>query len=400
MADPAIIKTYRNAYYKRIKKLHIDTTSFRDDFAAPEADFINSDNVKNEQSIKTLQLPIHSIDNIYKLDRFNIWINDVPLYGLKGINLRYKNKNIFDTTVTVTLSQGDNKIETSVTNVNSIESYRRPLYVKYTPMQPEKEKTYFLGIGIDKFAQSENDLQWSTKDVRDLATHLKEKYKDAIETDTLFNENVTVNNVKALKQILEQTSVNDKVIVAYSGHGLLSRDYDYYLSTYNINFNQPEQNGLPYDELEDLLDAIPARKKLMLIDACHSGEIDKDEMQQYAAVEKKLDSVKGAILVNKDSSKIGMKNSFELMQQLFVNVGKNTGATIISAAAGTQFALERGELKNGVFTYSILEYMKKQEHAKLSGLKLYVNNRVPELTNGLQVPTSRSEIFDTDWDVW
>ena len=55
---------------------------------------------------------------------------------------------------------------------------------------------------------------------------------------------------------------NDKVIIAYSGHGMLSKEYDYYLSTYSVNFEKPEQNGLPYDELENLLDSIPARKKL------------------------------------------------------------------------------------------------------------------------------------------
>lgn len=406
--DTALITSYEKAYEKRIKKLGIDTSSFKQGFAAPEADFTNRDNVEYEQTNKILKLNIHGTDSTDTLDRFNIWINDVPLFGLKGISIRYKNKNVFDTAVTVILSQGDNKIETSVINVNGIESYRSPLYIKYSPAQPEKEKTYFLGIGIDKFADAEYNLQWSTKDVRDLAIHLKEKYKDAIEIDTLFNEDVTVNSVTALKQKLEQTSVNDKVIVDYSGHGLLSSDYDYYLSTYNINFHQPEQNGLPYDALENLLDSIPARKKLMLIDACHSGEIDKDEMQQYTKIKSKLDSAdiqvskgkKGVELENTDSSKIGMKNSFELMQQLFVNVGKSTGATIISAAAGTQFALEKSNLKNGVFTYSILEYMQQHEHANLSALKQYVNTRVPELTQGLQQPTSRSETIDVDWNVW
>jgi WD40 repeat protein len=398
--DTALINSYKKAYEKRIKKLGIDTSSFREGFTAPEADFTNRDDAEFKQTNNTVKLQVHGIDSSYNLDRFNIWINDVPLYGLKGVNIRYKNKNVFDTTVTVALSEGDNKIETSVVNVNGIESYRSPLYIKYTPAQPEKEKIYFLGIGIDRFADSANNLQWSAKDVRDLAIHLKEKYRNAIETDTLFNENVTVSNVKALKEKLQQTSVNDKVIVAYSGHGLLSKDYDYYLSTYNINFQQPEQNGLPYDELENLLDSIPARKKLMLIDACHSGEIDKDEMQQYTAFENKQDSVKGIILKPKDSSRIGMKNSFELMQELFVNVGKSTGATIISAASGTQFAMEKSDLKNGVFTYSILEYMQQHAHATLSELRQYVNNRVPQLTQGLQQPTSRSETIDVDWNVW
>ncbi len=56
------------------------------------------------------------------------------------------------------------------------------------------------------------------------------------------------------------------------------------------------------------------------------------------------------MLIDTTLRRPGTKNSFELMQEVFVNVGRNTGATIISAAAGTQFALERGDLKNGVFS--------------------------------------------------
>jgi len=94
-----------------------------------------------------------------------------------------------------------------------------------------------------------------------------------------------------------------------------------------------------------------------------------------------------------------MKNSFELMQSLFVNVGKSTGATVISAAAGTQFALERGDLKNGVFTYSILETMNKYPSIKISELRKIVGERVEKLTNGLQKPTSRNETIASDWEL-
>jgi len=88
------------------------------------------------------------------------------------------------------------------------------------------------------------------------------------------------------------------------------------------------------------------------------------------------------------------------MQNLFVNVGKSTGATIISAAAGTQFAMERGDLKNGVFTYCILEAMEKNKTMKISELKKIVGQRVEELTNGMQKPTSRNENISTDWTLW
>ncbi len=88
------------------------------------------------------------------------------------------------------------------------------------------------------------------------------------------------------------------------------------------------------------------------------------------------------------------------MQSLFVNVGKGTGATIISAAGGVQFAQERDDLKNGVFTFSLLEAMQQNKTIKVSELKKYVGERVEQLTNGQQKPTARNELKDFDWNVW
>jgi len=404
--DTLLITTYRNAWNKRIKKLRVDTTSFRDGFSVPEADFVNRDKIALDQTNESMVLHIKGIDNTYKLDRFNIWINEVPVFGQRSSSVRQDNSNSIDKTIAVKLSQGENRIETSVTNVNGTESYRMPLIVNYNPPIKQKEKTYFIGIGIDKFADSKYDLNYSTKDIRDLSVKLKSKFGNDIIIDTLFNEQVTVSNIKALKQKLLQTTVNDKVIISYSGHGLLSKDYDYYLSTYSVNFEKPEERGLAYDELENLLDSIPARKKLMLIDACHSGEVDKETFQQVLVNQAAMDSnhivSKGVKIINTDtaSKKLGLQNSFELMQNLFVNVGKSTGATIISAASGTEFALENGSLKNGVFTFSVMETMDKYPNMKISELKKIVGTRVEQLTNGMQKPTSRNEVIAVDWDVW
>jgi WD40 repeat protein len=406
--DTALIKSYRKAWEKRIKKLGIDTTQFRDGYSVPEADFVNRDSIEYEQKTGTLRLHIKGVDSTYLLDRFNVWVNESPLFGQRGISLKTclpvgrEKCNSIDTTITIKLSQGENRIETSITNVNGTESYRMPLYVNYTPAVKQKEMTRFIGIGIDQFKESNYNLQYSSKDIRDLAVKLKEQYKDNIIIDTLFNENVTAEKVKALKERLQQTTVNDKVIVSYSGHGLLSGSLDYYLSTYTINFNKPEENGLPYDELENLLDSIPARKKLLLIDACHSGEVDKEEGIAMNKLADSLGLAKGIIIEQTQTQQqhVGLKNSFELMQSLFVNVGKSTGATIISAAAGNQFALERGDLKNGVFTYSILEAMNKYPTIKISELKKIVGERVEQLTNGMQKPTSRNETIAVDWSIW
>jgi WD40 repeat protein len=402
--DQNIIEAYYKAYLKRIRKMNMDTSSFKEEFNAPQMEFLNRNEIEYNQKYRQLKLHILGNDSNFLLDRFNVWINEVPLFGLSAKSIRKRNANSLDTTVIINLSNGENSIETSIINANGTESYRMPLLVNYTPTLTQKEKTYFIGIGINQFAENKYNLQYSVKDIRDLSNNLKEKFGNDIVIDTLFNENVTVNNVKALKKKLLQTTENDKVIIAYSGHGMLSKDYDYYLSTYSVNFENPEHNGLPYDELENLLDSIPARKKLLLIDACHSGEVDKEELEKIKNFETDTTKTNGAKGVNPlimpGSKKMGMKNSFELMQDLFVNVGKSTGATIISAAAGTQFALERGDLKNGVFTFAILEAMKNHSSLKISELKKIVGQRVEELTKGLQKPTSRNETIAVDWEVW
>jgi hypothetical protein len=94
-----------------------------------------------------------------------------------------------------------------------------------------------------------------------------------------------------------------------------------------------------------------------------------------------------------------LKNSFELMQRLFVNVGKSTGATIISAASGTESALEKGELKNGLFTYCVMEALDNKNFLsiKISELKKIVGTQVEALSHGLQKPTFRNETIAVDW---
>lgn len=398
--DTNLINSYQRAYQKRIKKLNIDTTAFRDGYSVPEADFSQRDSITYEQKNEILKLRIHGFDLKYNLERFNIWVNEVPVFGLRGVSIKYLNSLTLDTFITIKLSQGENRIETSVTNINGIESYRIPLFVKYIPIKFQPGMHYFIGIGIDQFSDSRYNLKYSTKDIRDLCLKLKAKYGSNLKIDTLFNENVTLENVRLLKTKLLQTNVDDQVIISYSGHGLLSSDYDYFLSTYKINFDKPEEDGLPYDELERLLDSIPARQKLLLIDACHSGEVDKDEM---IAITKSANAegLKGSqIIAYPHTEQVGLGNSFELMQSLFVNVGKNTGTIIISAAAGNQFALESGKWNNGVFTYSILDALDKYPTIKISQLKQIVGQQVESLTHGLQKPTFRNETIDVDWNVW
>ena len=73
--------------------------------------------------------------------------------------------------------------------------------------------------------------------------------------------------------------MDDVVIVFVAGHGVLDEKLDFYFGTYDMDFNNPKGRGLSYDELESVIEDIPARRKLILMDACHAGELDKEDVE-------------------------------------------------------------------------------------------------------------------------
>ena len=395
-SNTALISSYYNAWQKRLKKLGMDSNRLNAHFTLPQLEIQDRDQVKFEQAGDEIVLKFRGSDSVESLQQFNVWVNESPLFGTAGLRISGKRME-FDTSISIRLSPGMNYIEASVSNAAGGESYKQPLELNC--LKPVAgSRVYFLGFGVDTYDDPKYNLLYSINDIRGMAAALRDKIGDQLVVDTFFNEKFTVSTLNSLKKKLQSRDINDKVIVAYSGHGLLSRDFDYYLSTSSTHFEEPEKGGIAYEKLEELFDRIPPRQKLLLIDACHSGEVDKEELTRIDSLSKGL--IKGLKPVAYKDGNLGLKNSFELMQSLFVNVGRSTGATIISAAAGTQFALEKNELKNGVFTYSILELMAREKTASINQLKKWVSSRVVELTNGLQRPTFRNENRVVDWKVW
>ncbi len=394
-----LITSLRKAYEKRLARLGLDSAKLTAIEQTPVA------NMPAQQLPQLVKQKVYSLklsfkDATFPLVRMNVWVNGVPLFGSRGLPLS-KGKKQLDTTIQLKLTTGANVIEYSATNTAGAESYRSPLTIKYQPAKPERSDVYFIGIGIDQFKEPGHPLNWSVKDITDLALKLKQRNPDLL-IDTLFNTSVTVANVQSLRKYLADLREEDKVIIAYSGHGLLDQQGNYFLSTYDVNFESPAQNGLAYETIESLLDGIAPRRKLLLLDACHSGEVDKEEISKIEANKGSLDSmgtkVKSNIKIS-TSKKLGMTSSFELMQNLFMNVSRGTGASVISAAGGMQYAQERADLRNGVFTYSIIDAFNNNENLTITQLKQIVSENVLRLTNGLQKPTSRTET-KYDWLIW
>lgn len=414
-ADSLQIKTYYAAYRKRLQKMKFKEEMFKPDFKVPEIEISNKDSIPTEIDNEEIFLRIKASDSERNLNRINIWVNDIPIFGINGIDLSEKKVKTFSSTVSIKLSQGNNTIQVSCLNQDGVESFRESLEVIHTAGKAVKPDLYVTVIGVSKYKDNSKNLKYAVVDGRCIVELFKKQGStyEHIYIDSLFDEKVSTSSVMQLKRKLQNTKVDDKVILFISGHGLLSDSLDYYLATHHVDFGKPEINGLAYDSLESILDGIPARNKLLLMDACHSGEVDREEVTRIENLKSTENITVGRIEFTSrkkgsDKNQIGYQNTFELMKELFADLRKSSGATVIASAGGAQYSYEMDKLKNGVFTHCLLiglgAYGGKKEadlngdgKVMLSELQKYLETEVPKLTNGGQKPTSRAENLVNDW---
>ena len=392
--DPTTLEIYKNAYSKRLKNAGFSEQTDYLSIIKPTISLKNRESISSIATTKSLQLDVETSADV---DSTFIYINGVPIIKDKI------SKNNFSTTLT--LGNGLNKITVIGSNKKGIKS--EPISLETTLNNPEKPKIYYVGVGVSAYLDNSMNLKFADKDVRSISKSLSDKFKSRIQIDTLTNANATKENILKLKSILNKTTINDVVIISFSGHGLVNETNDFFFATHNIDFKNPAVNGLSYNDIQNLIKDIPARKRLLLIDACHSGELDNEELITTENTSENVTSytpegAKGAVAV---SSKSGFKTSFEVMKSLFYDTDRGNGSFVISAAGGKEFAFESKDWGNGVFTYSFLKALEDltldkfnfKQPVTISMIKNYIYRSVIKLTNNQQKPTSRSDNIEYDW---
>jgi len=412
-----LIEAYTKAYNKRIKKLNFSEEHLATEFHLPEVKI--SQNLPAYTKKADISFEIKATDTKYNLNRLYVSVNGVPLEGAKGRFLGNK-KPSFSEKMQINLSKGRNLVEVSVMNEKGVESLKEQFEINYdAPLGAKRSIIHLVTVGVSEYQNNQMNLRYASKDGKDLASlfqvapMLKNTATEGalqVVHHALFDKEATKENVLKLKKELSKTGVDDMVIVFVSGHGLLDKNLDYFIATHNVDFGNPSEKGLAYEDLENLLDGIPARQKILLMDACHSGEIDKEEVQLVAS----NNTIKKAGLKFKNfgdqtvqNKNVGLQNSFELSKQLFTDLRKGSGTTVLSAASGVQLAQESTDWQNGAFTYCLLNGLKNMKadlngdgKVMLSELQKYLFEEVPRLTGGVQQPTSRIENLTHDFRIW
>ncbi|MEP0986117.1 caspase family protein [Ekhidna sp.] len=394
-ANSRLVKAYKVAYKKRRVQLGIPEDATLN-FNTPDIS-LNLAELPRSTSSRSLTFKVSGQDEIEELRAINIKINGVPVLPI-SITRKEVEKQ-----VEIDLSEGNNTLEVSLLNAKGVSSLSQYFEVKYIPKTPVKKDLYLVTVGVSNYENEDFNLTYASKDAKDLAELFssQNQFENVYHLNYL-NEEATPENVKTTRERLEQSKIDDHVIFFFAGHGLLNRELDYFLAMHHIDFNNPGEGGMAYEDVEKLLSYIPSRNKLILIDACHSGEVEKDNV----VLEEGTGNTPNARLTSRGFSNVrektglsrilGYGNLFKFMRSQFADLRENTGTIAISSAGGAEYALESADWKNGVFTYYLKEGM-INNGADLNGdgkiyaseMQKYLSEKVYEATDGKQQPTTR-----------
>lgn len=403
-ADKSYIETLKKSWQTRLKRVGVQPSETITESHGPALQWDRSDLALVTKE-RQFQLNFSAKDTTGStVTKLFIRVNGVPLKSRTGIVSKAPN-SLFNFNENIELNRGKNSISVIAVNAKGEESTEQTHEVFYLPEQKQASKIVYVGVGVSEYKDKAKNLVYAAKDVKDIAGRLK-YFADTVETITITDAMATKQGIADLKNTLKKTSTDDVVILSFSGHGMIDSANGFFFAPHDMIFDKPAQNGVSMTMIEDLLDDIPARKRLLLVDACHSGEL-LEGLNANAALPEGVKEIntKGVDKIKKkeEKEKEAERKGYMVMKDMFSDFSRGNGAFMISAAASNEFALESKQWNNGVFTASFLEalYEVKEKSSdktiKVRELRKAIYEKVKARTKGQQTPTSRQENGWWNW---
>jgi hypothetical protein len=180
----------------------------------------------------------------------------------------------------------------------------------------------------------------------------------------LIDEAATRQNIlAAMREVFYKAGPNDFVLLYFSGHGLPG-------AFLPIDYNGVD-NKIFHQEINDMLKKSPAKYKLCIADACHSGSM-------LAA--RSVQSTQNTI--------VGFYNQLAQAQ---------AGTALIMSSKSEETSLEASGLRQGVFSHFLIRGLKgeadtnRDKKVTIQELFDYVYTSVRSFTGNLQSPIIRGD---------
>lgn len=268
----------------------------------------------------------------------------------------------------VELPPGEHRLSVRAHAVASGES--EPVVLRYLPPQHDARAgtLHVLAIGINAYP-GKLRLECAAPDAQAIAAAFA-KYSNKlfrrVEPHLLLNREATRKTILArLDGMAQQARFGDLVIVFLAGHGDCQREGRFYFLPSDADPRRLAQTGVSGEELRHKLGRMPCTAMLIL-DACFAGSIDAPHKHRTRALPSGADNLVRDLVYDQ-------------------------GLVVLCGADKDHEAVE--EKGHGFFTRALVEGLsgraqrRKDGTIYLSALQTYLEERVPELSDGEQIPT-------------
>jgi WD40 repeat protein len=245
------------------------------------------------------------------------------------------------------LVQGENKLEVrAASGDGSWYSEPAALLLRYERPLPRAE-LYLVAVGAGKYAQPAYNLKFAAADARAFADLFRKRgkalYHKAHVTLLLDEKATSAGIARAFADLKGKARPQDTLVVFLAGHGtVVGQRYYFIPHDFKASGGPLEadvrKQGLPHDLLADHVNAVGARRQVLVLDTCASGG--------------------AAGLVRTARNPFALRGAAE-------RLARNEGIHLIAAASANEEAKEIKELGHGLLTYALLAGLKAVDRGPL-----------------------------------
>ncbi len=289
------------------------------------------------------------------------------VYDSRNIGVRTETGSMRE--YTVSLVSGENTFKAVGFTPSRIQSIPASLTIRNDDSTADAPELWAVSVGINSYRNSRYNLNYAISDASGFLNTIKEAgnglYSD-IHDFLIVDEEATRDGIiSAIEKVRDESDPEDVFMFFYAGHGIAmetemgGRSEFFFIPTevtQMTDINMLDESGISGPEFENMVSTIPARKQLLVLDACNSGAIN---------------------------AAFGIRGAAE--EIALARLGRATGSALIAASRDDQFAQEFAELGQGALTKALLDGL-EGDAAQAGGeitagsLKSYVETTLPVIT--------------------
>lgn len=337
------------------------------------------DNSKVEVNIIELNGVIEDEKGIKSIE---IYINGKPikLENTRGLRLKPEEPNIrSDFRERIPLQIGENNIRIVAVDTIGLAA-EKVLTINYLE---RRKNIWAVIVGIDRYSNIRH-LKYAVNDAKAFYNHLVGFSQVPTENVTLLlNQEASLTRLRSAfgTHLKKNAGQDDMVIIFFAGHGAIEKDMlspdgdglEKYLLPFGADPMDLYATALPMGEISRIFNRIRSDRLVFIADSCYSG-------------------ASGGRTIGIDGIRANLSDAF------FDRVTSGKGRVIISASGANEVSAESDELKQGVFTYYLLEGLKGKADIDRDGMVTvdeafrFVSQHVPRATNQEQHPIKKGSV--------